>query len=381
MLKLNEAILLLVYAKLSGTVKNGSDVDMALRAKDIAEMIGVSQATLSLVINNKPGISAKTKEKVIQALKDRGLDYLLIQEKADGSKNDDGGKQLRNIGFVIYTIQGELLGYNSFFPFIMQGVEARARRHGYNVLFIKVRKEHAKEDLQHILDANCIGCVVFATEMHSEDSRAFQELSIPVILLDNYFSDQRLNAVKLNNVQGTYLAVKYLMDCGHREIGYLRSGLEIDSFDERYQAALNAMRQFGITEPEAYVYEIGYRPEKAKEAMTALLKKKVKMPTAFLADNDVVAASAMTACINAGLHVPEDISFVGFDDRPECILCNPPLTTIKISRQYFGAEAVELLVRVLNGEPGLFVKMEIGTELVERESVAKRIGRTGQRMK
>ena len=344
---------------------------MALRAKDIAEMIGVSQATLSLVINNKPGISAKTKEKVIQALKDRGLDYLLVRGEVEGAPEDAASHDSRNIGFVIYTNKGDLLGFNSFFPFIMEGVEARARLHGYNVSFINVRREFVKEDLQHILDAKCVGCVVFATEMHSEDSAAFQKLGIPVVLLDNYFADQRLNAVKLNNVQGTYLAVKHLVERGHRKIGYLRSGLAIDSFAERFQAALSAMRQFGVADPEAYVYEIGYHPENAKAGMAALLEKKVKLPTAFMADNDVVAAGALTACVNAGLRVPEDISFVGFDDRPECVLCNPPLTTIKMSRQYFGAEAVELLVRALNGVPGLSVKMEIGTELVERESVAR----------
>lgn len=333
-------------------------------------MIGVSQATLSLVINNKPGISAKTKEKVIQALKDRGLEHLLAREPEENPERRDGAAA-QSIGFVIYTIQGDLLEYNSFFPFIMEGVEARARLHGYNISFINVRKEHLQDDLQHVLNANCVGCVVFATEMHSEDSAAFQKLGIPVILLDNYFADQRLNAVKLNNVQGTYLAVKHLVERGHRKIGYLRSGLSIDSFDERYQAAVTAMRRFGIEEPEAYVYEIGYRPEKAKEGMAALLERRAPLPTAFLADNDVVAVSAMMACARAGLRIPEDISFIGFDDRPECMLCNPPLTTIKISRQYFGAEAVELLVRMLNGEPGLSVKMEIGTELVERESVAK----------
>lgn len=341
---------------------------MALKAKDIAEMIGVSQATLSLVINNKPGISIKTKERVIQALKDRGLDYLLTRNNPDTNAAMPNSK---SIGFVIYTNKGDLLGFNSFFPFIMEGVEARARLHGYNVSFINVRKESAKEDLQHILDVKCMGCVVFATEMHSEDSILFEKLGIPVVLLDNYFADQRLNAVKLNNEQGTYLAVKYLVECGHREIGYLRSGLAIDSFEERFSAALRAMHQFGIMNPEAYVYEIGYHPENAKAGMTALLEKKVKLPTAFMADNDVVAAGALTACANAGMRIPEDISFVGFDDRPECGLCNPPLTTIKISRQYFGAEAVELLVRALNGEPGLSVKMEIGTELVVRNSVVK----------
>lgn len=339
---------------------------MALKAKEVAGILGISEATLSLVVNNKPGISEKTRNRVIQELRDGGYEYLLSEQ---ARKDMQPAAEMRSIGFIIYTVSGELLGYNSFFPFIMDGLENRARKYGYNICFVTVRKENIQEDMQYIKDAGYCGCAVFATEMHEDDIAYFTKLGIPLVLLDNCFNTYRLNSVKINNQQGTYLAVQNLIENGHKKIGYLRSGLDINSFEERYQSALNAMRNFGIEMPEQYTYTIGYRTEAAAEGMKKLLGKGVDLPTAFLADNDVVAAGAMLACREAGIRIPEELSFIGFDNRPECIVCNPQLSTIRISRQYFGAEAIEVLVRMLNGETNIQMKIEIGTEMVERGSV------------
>lgn len=339
---------------------------MALKAKEIAEILGISQATLSLVVNDKPGISEKTRSRVIQELRDGGYDYLLSEQTRKDMVPEG---EMRSIGFIIYTASGELLGYNSFFPFIMEGLENRTRKYGYNICFITVRKENIQVDIQRIKDAGYCGCAIFATEMHEDDIAYFTKLDIPLVLLDNCFNTYSLNSVKINNQQGTYLAVQNLIKNGHKKIGYLRSGLDINSFEERYQSALNAMRNFGIDAPEQYTYTIGYRTEVAAEGMKNLLQEGRDLPTAFLADNDIVAAGAMLACREAGIKIPEELSFIGFDDRPECIVCNPPLSTIRISRQYFGAEAIELLVRMLNGETNIQMKIEIGTEMVERGSV------------
>ena len=100
---------------------------MALKAKEIAGILGISQATLSLVVNNKPGISEKTRNRVIQELRDRGFDYLLSDQTR---KDMEPAGEMRSIGFIIYTVAGDLLGYNSFFQFIMEGLESRARKHG-----------------------------------------------------------------------------------------------------------------------------------------------------------------------------------------------------------------------------------------------------------
>ncbi|MDR2914550.1 MAG: LacI family transcriptional regulator [Tannerella sp.] len=337
-----------------------------VRAKDLAKELGVSTATISLVLNGKPGISDKTRENVIQKIKELGYGYLLQSqpELADESST---------LGFIIYKNNGELLGMNSFFPLILDGIELTARQHGYNLVVITIEKWEIEKQINYIRDSNCAGYVIFATEMHEEEVVYFEKLGIPFVLFDNYFVDKQINSVKVNNEQGTYTAVKYLYDKGHRTIGYLTSGLDINSFVERRNSAFAAMRQFGMENQEQYCYNIGYPHEKSEIGMTIVLtgKDKRKLPTAFLADNDLVAVGAIQAMKRLGHRIPEDFSVIGYDDRPICTLVEPRLTTIQLPRGRFGAESVEQLIRTMQKEETAFVKVEVNGILIERETVAE----------
>ena len=338
---------------------------MAYTAKQIAQMIGVSQATLSLVINNKPGISDRTREMVIQELRDRGFEYLLTEPSETGLS----GIKSSNIGFVVYRAGKKLLEYDSFFPLIMDGIERSAKENGYSISFITIDKDEIQEGIRRINDAKCCGIVIFATEMKEEDLLPFIESKLPFVLLDNHFNNYNINTVEVGNEQGTYRAVRYLYECGHRKIGYLRSDVDINSFLDRRKYALQAMHELGIKDPERYIFETGYPTELAYEGMKKILKEKKELPTAFLADNDLVAIGAMKACKEFGVRIPEDISFIGFDDRPVCFLSEPQLTTVAIPRDDFGAEAVRLLLRGINGD-NIHIRCSICGKLIKRESVA-----------
>lgn len=335
---------------------------MAVKAKDIAEKIGVSTATVSLVINGKPGISDKMRTRVIRQMNELGYGYLLENKEENAQKR---------IGFVIYKVRGELLGMNSFFPLILDGIELTARQNGYSLQIINIEKNQAEQQMHFIKEAGCAGYVIFATEMHEDDINLFEKLGIPFVIFDNYFIDKRIDSVKVNNEQGTYLAVKFLYEMGHRKIGYLDSGLSINSFQERRECALKAMNFFGIEKPEEKVYTIGYPNENAEEGMKKLLIKckKETLPTAFLTDNDLVAIGAMRALQEAGYSVPGDISVIGFDDRPICTLVTPKLTTMQLPRSRFGADAVKTLIDSIKERTVSSVKIEIDVNLVERESV------------
>lgn len=353
---------------------------MALKAKEVAAILGVSQASLSLVINNKPGLSEQTRKRIKDALQEKGFTYLLANdlenaqnpEVADlkNEKRNIADKN-RNIGFVTYRVGGKLLGYQSFFSLIIENLEMRARQYGYTLNYFTMCREEIQRDLQPLREAGCAGLVIFATEMKEMDLQYFEKLGIPIVLLDNYFNLQNVNSVKVNNEQGTMLAVDHLWKKGHRSLGYIRSQVDINSFNERYERAMQAMQQYGMKNPEKFVYSIRYGIEESYEDMKQILQAKnhKEWPTAFMVDNDLIAAGAMRAFKEAGYRIPDDISFIGFDDRPVCLMTEPQLTTIRIPRDYFGNEAVEILVRILNGENRLLVKKEISTQLIERDSI------------
>lgn len=337
---------------------------MGIKSKDLAALVGVSEATMSLVLNGKAGISEKTRASVTKKVIELGYGDLLATPTSAPEKT---------LGFILYRDSGKLLGENSFFPLIFDGIEQAARKFGYSLTVINIDKQTMAEDLSHIRDTKCRGFIVFATELHEPELSDFESLNIPFIIFDNHFYTSSVPTVKVNNAQGTYLAIAHLYQKGHRKIGYLSSGLQINSFLERQVSALNAMKHFGLAHDDALIYPIGYPHELAEEGMVALLNAHAKedLPTAFLADNDLVAVGAMIGMKRKGYSIPDDFSIVGFDDRPICTMVEPKLTSVQLPRNRFGAEAVEQLVRAIdNPSTSYYITVEVNGLLVERGSVA-----------
>ena len=336
-----------------------------MKAKDLAREIGVSEATVSLVINGKPGISQKTREMVESKIIEMGYGSMLRQESPSPSS------QGKVISFILYKENGELLGSNTFFPLILDGIESTTRKNGYTLNIINIEHERLDQDILFIKESQCAGYVIFATEMHEDVLDRFIGMGLPFVVFDNEFLGWNLNSVKVNNEQGTYLAVRHLRDMGHRKIGYLSSGLYINSFIERQKYALNAIEHLNLEGGRETVYTIGYPNTHAEEGMDALLEvvNVNDLPTAFLADNDLVAMGAIKSLVKHGYRIPEDFSFVGYDDRPLCTYMEPNLTTIRLPRESFGAEAVALLIRQIEENTQAKVTIEINGTLVVRDSV------------
>lgn len=337
-----------------------------MTAKELAKEFGISPATMSLIINNKPGVGEKLRAEVLKQINERGYSYLLKGDALVPAPK-------KNICFAVYQDGGDLLGnrHNSFLPYIMDGIEYHAQKYGYNLTYLTISKENLIADLQRIKQTECAGFIVFATELRASQVQAFWDVGIHFVLLDAYFNNQKISAVTVNNEQGIYLAAEHLVQNGHREIGYLTSGLDLVSFRDRRHFADKALQDFGIANMKDYTYQIGYPDTEAYEGMKTLLAQGIKLPTAFMADNDLVAAGAMKALKEAGYRIPEDISIVGFDDRSICTMTEPPMTTVQIPRRYFGGEAVELLQRILEDKIDCALRMALNNSLVERGSVAK----------
>ena len=338
-----------------------------LKGKEIAEELGISPATLSLIANNKPGISEETRKRVISQLIERGYDYVLSEEVLKPRISENA---VKNIGFVIYRETGDLLENNSFFPLIMDGMEFAARSHGYGLNYINVYQKSIDQDLQYISDSGCAGFVLFSTELHRKDVDRFRKLGIPFVILDNYFRGCEINCVTVGNEEGIFSAMRYLVQRGHRKIGYLKSGIDIDSFKERYQCAVSAAKEMEAEPLERYCWTIGYPIEQAAKGMAKLLEDHPDLPTAFLSDNDLVSIGAMRALRGAGYRVPEDVSLIGYDDRPVCTMTQPQLTSVRIPRNAFGGESVELIIRLIEGHVRGCVKTEVYCDIAERNSVA-----------
>lgn len=332
---------------------------MSISAKEIANKLNISAATVSMVLNNKPGISDKTKNKVMEAAKIFGYDFSKKQELATGV-----------IHFVIYKKHGNVVSETPFFSKVTEGIDSMCRENGYQLQISYFHEtRNTNDQLKVIVESGCLGIILLGTEMTSKDFIPFSELSIPLIVLDSYFEEIDCDSVLINNIQGAYIATKYLIERGHKKIGYLRSNNIIVNFEERADGYFKALRNADIPTNHPYTFSLTPTLEGAYRDFKEYLVANPELPTAFFADNDIIAAASIRALKEHGLKIPENISIVGFDDTPVCEVLDPPLTTMYVPKHTLGALAVERLISIMNNSSGDKIKIEIATKLIERSSV------------
>ncbi|MDP4121348.1 MAG: substrate-binding domain-containing protein [Bacillota bacterium] len=191
------------------------------------------------------------------------------------------------------------------------------------------------------------------------------------LAVDNCFQDMKYDTISINNTNSAAMAIKYLIDSGHTEIGYLRGKAKINNFQYRYLGFCSALRSSNLTIHQEYVLEVGPSLEKVHSDVSGWLASHQKLPTAFFADNDFIALSAMRAFQEYGYKIPNDISIVGFDDTPFCEISVPPLTMVRVFKEEFGAAAVNRLVEHMKSGTVISSITVMRTEFVERKSVRK----------
>ncbi|MHC1772491.1 MAG: LacI family DNA-binding transcriptional regulator [Flexilinea sp.] len=332
---------------------------MTIRAKDIASMLNISPSTVSLVLNNKPGISEETRIQVIEKINELGCGYILKKPPKAG----------RNICFAVYVRTGEMIGESPFFAIFMEGLSDRVSENGYNLIFSRIDKTLSlRSNLDQIKSSNSDGLIILATEMLLDDLADIKTLGLPFILLDNHFYGEDIDSISINNDQGTYTAVKYLVGLGHKNIGYVKSKVFINSFQERFEGYKKALSAFNLEVNENNIYPVGYSEEASFADMKSFLDKSRNIPTALMSDNDMLAFGAIRALKQKGYKIPRDISVFGFDDRPICLLSDPKISTIHVPTNIFGTLAVDLLIERIENRRTESLEIEVSTKLIERNS-------------
>ncbi len=330
--------------------------------KEVAQKSGVSVSTVSLVINNKPGISAQTRQRVFSALKALGYQ--------DYAPRGAGKAKKQSIQFVLYKKHGQVVADTPFFADVLEGVDEQVKKHGYTLSVIYINEgQGVEEQIGGILASGCAGYILLATEMTHKDIDIFTRLGVPFVVLDSYFEEIAQDIVVINNVQGAFLATCHLCEMGHNAIGHLKSRVPINNFYERKDGYKKALKYRKVSYNAEYVFAVGSSVETAYADMKQHLASGRKLPSAFFADNDIIAIGAVRALREAGVRIPQDVSIVGFDDIPMCEMLEVPLTTICVPKRYIGKVAVDRLVEILDGGSEACVKIEVSTDLVERASV------------
>lgn len=337
-------------------------INSDIKFKDIARLANVSPATVSLVINNRQGVSRQTREKVLSILSSQGY----VANTPDTPSTSEVGR--KSIRFLKYKKHGKVVDENGFISALIDGVNIEAGLHGYNVIMTTLYDGDVKSAVRVMQEDPGEGVILLGTELGSEDIAFLKDIHVPVVIVDSYFEFDDYDCVVMNNVDATYKAVKYLYNLGYTEIGHLQSSIIINNFTARREGYLKALKNCMLPHVPEFTFTLESTLDGAYQGMKKLLAEQPKLPLAMFADNDTIAIGAMKALKEHGYRIPEDISIIGFDDIPFCLINDPPLTTIRIPKEYIGACGVRRLVEKMEKKDGTIAKIQVGAELVERKS-------------
>lgn len=330
---------------------------MKVSIRKISQITGFSPATVSNALNRKRGVNPVTAEKIFKAAETLGYQ----QEKA-----------ITKIKFVTYRKNGLIIDDSQIFPAMIEGVERQAKELGYETTFCHLNYEDESFEirLKEVLEDTGSLVILLGTEMMEEDYVPFYAYKGYLIVLDGWCDEMAFDGILINNTDAACSAVEYLIKKGHQKIGYLRGDYRIKSFRYREYGFHRMLARSGLDIRPEYIVSVGTQLESAYEDMKEYLEINPELPTAFFADNDVIAIGAMRALQEKGIRIPEQISIVGFDDIGFGAVSTPGLTTIHVFKQEMGEVAVRrALDHIKYSGRNVKMKIQVCTEFVERGSV------------
>lgn len=356
------------------------DKIMGITAKELAKKMNLSEAAISMALNNKPGVSTQTRKMILEEAKKYGYDFSRIKGK-ELPVSEQG-----TICFIIYRKHGALVPNSPvlfheehgstipdvpFFSQLSEGISLSCKEHHYhlNISYLYEGDDVARQ-LRELYRIGTSGILLLGTEMERHDLIPFTNCGIPFVLIDNYFEDLGTSSVITNNMQGAYLATNHLIRKRRSQPGYLRSSYRSTGFEERADGFYKAIRNNGMSTSRSIVHALSPNVDGAYGDMKEILSQNVKpqLASCYFADNDLIAAGAIRAFTEAGYRVPEDVAIVGFDNMPLCTYITPALTTVHVPKQYMGEIAVKQLVEMIKNPRISPVKIEVATALKVRKS-------------
>lgn len=325
--------------------------------REIADIAGVSITTVSLALNNKGNIKKETRENILEIARKGGY----IKKKQEGKKN---------ILLIKYVSSGISIEKNGdFIAKIIDAIEITASENEYNINIKNILAKDWHESIYQINQDEFSGVIFLSTEAEENLGNQIKNINIPVVAVDNMFETVDLNAVSIDNGGGIYDAVKYVKEKGHKEIGYINSSVKFTNIIKRKEGYKKALSLLGLNYNAENTIEVMPTLDGAYEDMIKLLKKGIKLPSAYIAGNDTLAIGVIKALKENGYNVPQDISVIGFDDIPFCTMMDSPLTTMSVNKKSLGERAVRLLVESIEGINEDTVKILIRPKLIERSSI------------
>lgn len=343
----------------------------AATINDVAQLAGTSIATVSRVLSGSSyPVSEKTRNRVMQAAKQLQYTPNLLGHMLKAKTN-------RCLGVIIPSFQ------NPFFTQLVMGIEHAARSQGYSTFVFSSQRDAKTErelisQLQHL---RISGLLLSATDHDAGAITAYLDSGASAAIFESdYPLDPRAIDATCSMDENGYIATQALLSRGHRRIAFLTTPLTKHNrlmVDKGFRQAMNEY-DVSISDEDVFIYtdereiDNGLFEFEAGKELAKQLALCGRSYTAVVAVNDLLACGIIHGLVSRGIRVPQDISVVGIDDIPQCMIVTPPLTTVNQGNYHHGYDVcLKLIERLESGESIRYQRCYRKPELVERESILR----------
>ena len=347
---------------IKSTKKKSETKSSPVTMRDVADRAGVSQSTVSRVLNQATAqipISEETRQKVMEAVEQLGY-YPNMTARSLRTQ------RTHLIAIMVADIS------NAFYYSIARAVQDFFAPHHYDVLIANSDHIYANEKrfCQAMLRRPVDGIIMVPYYLQTEEMVEIEERTgASIAVLGQHISSAHFDTVWCDDVKATYDTTRWLIELkGYPSVGYFRAPLSLPTARRRFDAYLSAMHDLGMTVEPGWVQEGAFTMEGGQSAMRDLLQSN-NLPHAIMVCNDLMAIGATNVALDANCRIPEDIAIVGFDDISLASLIRPPLTTIAQPPTMMGNRLAQMLFERIEGlETGPARHIQLPLSLIERKS-------------
>lgn len=326
--------------------------------KDVAHAAGVSTATVSRVLSNKPHVRPAIRERVMQTVKK--LDY-----RPNRAARSLRTQQTNTIGLIVSDIR------NSYFTSLSRAVEDVAYDQGISVYLCNTDENPQKEAMYlESMHAENVAGIIFSPTRQAADNFLELNLKMPTVIVDRSVKSPDVDSIGIDNVTAGYRLTQHLIENGYQRIMGI-FGEASTTGRERREGYLQALQAANITPSAKWSIFVPPKVESGSSAALQLLDAK-EPPDAILTTNSLLTAGALKAIRKRKLTIPDDVALVGFDEVTWSSLVQPAITVMAQPTYEIGQTATELLFKRLKDSSRSARKIILQAQLIERASSARR---------
>ena len=322
---------------------------------DIAQMLEISESSVSRAINETPGIGNDLRKRILDFIDEVGYHPNTLAQGLSKGK-------LKIIALILGDIR------NPFYADLTFSIQQLLSKSGYMVMLFNSEYDLAREmEFIRIAEQFNFSGLILITATETEIEERLQSLSMPTVLVNRMLPRFNGDSVLMDNFKAGYIATMHLLELGHNEIGFIMGHYVSSASNQRYEGYKQALLNFSLSFEEEHIYQSDLKIETGYRLAEEFCAKTSK-PSAMVIVNDLTAIGFMDGCKKHGLQIPEDLSIVSFDNINISSVSGIDLTTIDQHADKMSEHAVQLMLKQLKTSDAKTERIILDPSLIIRKT-------------